>query len=286
MADEPTGNQTGDGEATPKIEPNVSVQETDTAPLVADPVTAAVPEAATEETPATPATDAAPKRPEKLPDWAQKKMNELAAAEREAKREAKRLADELAARNAPASPATPSAADVAAVEANAPAGGFKTEAEFEAAVQRKAEENAASQRAAAAQRKFDDDCNAAYTKGLEAYKDDFQQAVANLQSVGVMSRDVLDLVLATEDPAKVLFDLGSEPERAAALIDMTPAKRAVEIAKLAVAAPRKEPERVSNAPSPVRPVEGTARVVGEPRDDDDDKTWMTKRIAQRQARYA
>jgi len=291
MADEPTGVQPDAGELAPKNEPNVAVQAKDVAPALAGPAPDA-PDDAEAGDDAAPAAAAAADEPELTPEQKKLKQAEWNAKQNryEASQAKKRLA-ELEAENAAlkaaaTKPAAPNANDAAAANANAPEGGFRSQQEFDAAVQREADTRAIRERAQADQRAFDDACNATFNKGVETYKDDFQQAVSNLQSVGIMNRDVLDLVLATEDPAKVLFDLGSDPDRAQAILDMTPAKRAVEIAKLSVVAPKKAADPLSRAPAPIRPVEGTARVSGDPRDDDDDAAWFAKRQAQRAARYA
>lgn len=226
---------------------------------------------------------------EKLPEWAQKRLNEQAFEAREAKREAKRLADELEAMRNPPAPtaAAPVNADAEAARAAAPVGGYKTQAEFDAAVQAEANNRSAQAAAQAATADFDRQCNDVWAKGTETYKTDFEAAVQNLQGVGAMNKDILDLVLATDDPAKVLLDLGSNPDRAAELLGMTPAKRAVEIAKLAVAIPaKKTPEPISKVPPPIRPIEGSARVSAELKDDDDDQTWFAKREAQVRAANA
>lgn len=242
--------------------------------------------AAVEPVDAAAAADIEGRQPvQKLPDWAQKKLADTAFEAREAKREAKRLADELEAlRNPPAAvvePAAASAADADAARAAAPAGGYKSQAEFDAAVQAEADNRTNQARAAEAQADFDRQCNDVWDKGTEAYKDDFAAAVQNLQGVGAMNKDILDLVLASDDPAKVLLDLGSNPDRAAELLAMPAAKRAVEIAKMSVAAPAKKvADPISKAPPPIRPIEGSARVSPDLRDDDDDATWFAKREAQ------
>lgn len=221
---------------------------------------------------------------QKLPDWAQKKLADTAFEAREAKREAKRLADELEELRKPvdAAPAAPSNVDADAARAAAPAGGYKTQAEFDAAVQQEANARAAQAREVEAINSFNRACDDVYNKGVETYKGDFEAAVQNLQNVGAMNKDILDMVLATDDPAKVLLDLGANPDRAAELIALPPAKRAVEIAKLSVAAPaaKKTPDPISKAPPPIRPIEGSARVSADLKDDDDDATWFAKREAQ------
>lgn len=255
---------------------SVPVEVTSAAPLATpEPVAAAEPVPPVSA--AEPAPDGSTKPP-KLPDWAQKQLNAAAAEKRIAEREAKRLADELAAERkkgepppAPAAPAEPP---------SAPAGGYKNQAEFDAAVAAEADRRNQRAQAQDAQSRFDTKSNETYTKGKEAFGDDFDTAAANLRSVGAMTPDLLEMVFATDDPSKVLYDLGSDPDRASALVTMTPAARAIEIAKLAVTVPKRTPTPLSNAPRPVPPVDGSARVSNEPSDADDDETFFKKREAE------
>ncbi|MDB5531612.1 MAG: hypothetical protein JWR51_4715 [Devosia sp.] len=233
-------------------------------------------------------SDAERKKPPKLPDWAQAQLNNMAAEKRIAEREAKRLADEVAALKAPkTTPPVATQADAAAAQNTAPPGGYKTDAEFNAAVEAAAAQREATARAQQQQAEFDAACNTAYTAGKSTFGEDFDGAVANLQSVGIMTRDMLDLIVATDDPAKVLYELGSDPDKASAILALPPAKRAVEIAKLSVVpAAKKVPTPLSNAPRPVTPIDGSARTSAEPSDNDSDEVFFAKREAQLRARNA
>lgn len=237
------------------------------------------------------------KAPPKLPEWAQKQMAQQAFEAREAKRRADAAEAELARLKAPP-PAQTTQADANAAQQNAPAGGYKSQAEFDAAVQAEANNRAAAARAREEADNFRRNLDTAWSKGLEAYgADDFGAVAANLSQVGfvplqdpatgaVTNTEMMQLVLEADDPAKVLYELGSDPAKALALMQMSPNKRAMEIAKMSVAAPAKvAPAPLSNAPRPVVPVEGSAKPNGEPADNDDDATWFAKRNAQIQRRY-
>jgi hypothetical protein len=236
------------------------------------------------------AADGERRKPPKLPDWAQAQLNNMAAEKRIAEREAKRMADELAAlRNPPAAASAATQADAAAAQEAAPNGGYRTQADFDAAVEAAAAKREATVRAQQAQADFDAACNAAYQSGKAhpEMADHFDDAVKNLQSLGFMNRDMLDLVVATEDPAKVLFELGSDPDKAASILSLPLAKRAVEIAKLSVVpAAKKAPVPLSNAPRPVTPIDGSARTSAEPSDNDSDEVFFAKREAQLRAKNA
>jgi len=230
-------------------------------------------------------TETAPKKPEKVPEWMQKKMNDMEAERRLAKKEAKEAKEALAARDAVKPPA--------ATEPEKPAAG-QTQAEFDAAVRAEARRQADSNSAAAKRADFDTKANKTVDAGKEAFGADFDTAVANLFAVGalpladeagnVRNDEILALVLETENPAKVLFELGSDPAKAAELVNMSSAKRAIEIAKLSVTVPAaKAPTPLSKAPRPVQPVNGGAQTSNAPSDNDDDDTFFAKREAELKA---
>lgn len=299
MADTPTP-----AEAHATAVESMHVDTVETAPLVvakegADPAPEPTPApvAAADPAPADPAAEGTRKPPEKVPEWMQKKMDDMAAKARLAEKEAKRLAEENAALKAPkpTPAATPAPADTVAAEAAAPPGGYKTKAEFDAAVAAEANNRAANERAATRQKEFDTKSNSAVDAGKTAFGADFDTAIQNLFTVGLLpvqdqatgqvsNDEILAMVLETEDPAKVLFELGSDPAKAAEFLGMTPAKRAMEIAKLSVVPAKKaEPTPLSNAPRPIVPVNGAARASAGPSDNDDDATFFAKREAELKA---
>lgn len=237
-------------------------------------------EAAPESAPGT-------RKPPKLDAWAQKLVDDAQAKARIAERESKRLAEELAAsKTQKPEPVTPTStpADDEAARAAAPVGGYKTQAEFDTAVAAEATRREAEARQNQSITKFNQDADAAYAKGVAAFPGDFDAAVKNLQSVGVMNKDFLDLVLAIDEPHKVLYELGTDPNKATALLAMPMAQRAIEIAKLAVGAPKPAtPTPLSKAPRPVSPVDGSAKSSAEPSDDDSDEVFFAKREAQLRA---
>lgn len=284
-------NETAPTAAEAHASDDVPVETSDAAPLAvaaepaaaeAAPVSADAPAAE-----AQPQTDPATGKPPKLPEWAQKQLNNLAAEKRIAEREVKRLADELAASKAPkADPAPlPNAADAAAVRAATPS---LSPAEFNAAVEAEAARREANARAAKARQEFDANSNKAFDAGKTAFGDEFGNAVQNLHQVGLLpyqdatgnvhNNEILEMVLNTDDPAKVLYELGSDPDRAAQIVAMSPAARAMEIAKLAVGAPaRATPTPLSKAPRPIPSVDGSARVSASPSDSDSDEVFFAKR---------
>lgn len=281
MADEKVTAAEADGAKAPVDE--VHVDTTTAIDASAKPVETADddPGASTDATAAeTPAhNEEAKGKPQRLPEWAEKKLAESEFEKRELRRKTKELEEKLAAQAAPSANAIaePNAADEAAAKANAPAG--QTKEEFDRAVQAEADRRLAAANAEQAQREFDEKCNVVYSAGKGVYNDDFDTAVQNLHTVGAMTPDVLSLVLETDDPAKVLYELGSNPEQAATLAAMTPTKRAFEIARLSQPAPKKATP-LSKAPPPVPGIDGSARVTAMPSDADDDDTFFRKREAE------
>ncbi len=254
--------------------------------------------AAEAEKPAETADDEKPKAPGKIPEWAQKRFDNIAYEAREAARRAKQLETENEAlraqmRRAPA--ADPAQAttqgDAAAAAGDGPApgtqfAGYRSQEEFDRAVEAKTAERLATQERARYEAQFTADCNATYAKGKAEFVD-FDGAMGNLRTMGMMNPALIEAALATDEPAKVLYNLGSDPDNAARIMSLNPAKMIAELTKMAVAgsaAPAQK--RISNAPAPVKPVEGTARASSDPRDDDDDKTWFAKRETQKRERMA
>jgi hypothetical protein len=294
-----------DGAAAPEKNTDIPVQTSAAEPLVVakdEPVAEAQAEQSTEAA-AEPTTEGEGERgkPAKVPDWLQKKMAADAFEQRETARKLKAAEEELARLKAPKpeAAAQPTATDTAAAQQNAPVGGYKSQADFDAAVAAEAARREAAVRQQAETHEFKSKLDAAWTKGLAAYGDeDFNTVAANLNSVGfvpvqdpqtgaVGNTELMQLVLETDDPARVLFELGSDPAKAQAVMSLPPAKRAIEIAKLAITPPaeKAKPTPLSNAPRPIVPVEGSAKPNSEPSDSDDDAAWFAKRNAEVQRRY-
>jgi hypothetical protein len=151
---------------------------------------------------------------------------------------------------------------------------FKTQAEFDAAVRAEARRVAAHDRAV---EQWNDKCNAVEDAGSKAYKDKWAAAKANLgvlDDQGQIPADLLATALETDNPAQVIFQLGSNLDRAAELMAMTPAKRAIAMDRMAQV---KAPERQrSQAPAPIDPITGRGGGNDAPSDRDSDAEWHRK----------
>jgi hypothetical protein len=154
---------------------------------------------------------------------------------------------------------------------------FKTKAEFEAAVEAAADRKAAERLAV---QEFNKACNAVEAKGSKAFGEKWAKAKAELAMLddhGRIPMDILSVALETDDPARVLFVLGNDIEKATELMGMTPIKRAIAMDKIASSKPAERP--ASKAPPPVEPLGGRGSRDDRPTDRDSDEEWNRKEEA-------
>ena len=144
--------------------------------------------------------------------------------------------------------------------------------DFDSAVAQRAEQLAVQR---AAEAKFNEDCNRVAAEGKAAYKENFDAALHNLHLAGVVTEENLQAVLSTGEGARLIYELGSDPAEAARILNMHPTLRAIELGKRAA---------IKKAAAPNAPAPTDARVSSEPRDDDDDATYIAKRREQLRAR--
>lgn len=152
---------------------------------------------------------------------------------------------------------------------------FKTQAEFDAAVRAEAIRVAAQNRAVEV---WNDKCNAVEDNGSKAFGAKWADAKANLAVLddeGRIPLDLLSTALETDNPAQVLFELGGNLDRAAELMAMTPAKRAIAMDRMAQKKPATERPR-SQAPAPIDPIGGSGGGNDAPTDRDSDAEWHRK----------
>jgi hypothetical protein len=147
---------------------------------------------------------------------------------------------------------------------------YKTKAEFDLAVQAETDRRVALQ-------DFNGKCNAVETAGSKAFGDKWAKAKADLAMLDDQGRipiDILSVALETDDPARVLFVLGNDIEKATELMGMTPIKRAIAMDKIATSKPAERPK--SNTPPPVDPLGGKGVTNDRPSDRDSDDEWNRK----------
>lgn len=134
-----------------------------------------------------------------------------------------------------------------------------------------------------AQERYIENCNKADARGKETYKESWGEAVANLEMLGGFDTQTMNGLLATDDPSKVLFELGKNPDRYHQLMALPYERRIIEMGKIAMAPSSKS---VSSAPAPVTPVGGRAAPASQTVTDDmDDDKWYAIRGAQKLKRW-
>ncbi len=130
--------------------------------------------------------------------------------------------------------------------------------------------------------RFNESCNLTYQAGTTEFPD-FQQSVTNLQMLGAMRPEILSTVLEVgeKDAHKVLYQLGKDPDEASRILNLSPVRMAVELAKLSSAAPK--PPVVSKAPQPIAPISGSAQAEKNPEKMSTSEwlVWRNKQLAQR-----
>lgn len=132
--------------------------------------------------------------------------------------------------------------------------------------------------------KFNEACAAAEIRGKETYKDDFEKSVENIRLLGGFDPETMVGILATDDPSKVLYELGKNPDEYHRIMELTPAKRIAEMTKMAIT-PAAKP-KLSEAPAPVDTVGGRGGApANELRDDLSDDEWNRIRDQQELDRW-
>lgn len=181
-------------------------------------------------------------KPEPKPDWRDKEIGKKHAQNKAKDAEIEKLRKEIADRDALIEAATRKGGDAGATGGEPLRQQFASKAEFDTAVKAEAER-------VASQTQMQRDIESTESKGRKDYGEErWTKSLAILNTLGFQADD-LPAILATDDPAKVLFDLGNNPENYQRIMDLSPMKRQAEFIKLSLAvAPKPKP---SDAPKPV-----------------------------------
>lgn len=241
------------------------VQDNATQPLVTSPVVEVQPvvDAAAVD-PAAPVAPVAPlvneEAPKVTPKWAQDRINELTAkrhdAERRAQsdREAREALEEIVAKMTTKTPAGTQTAPAETVKPQ------MSDEEIDRKVQQRASEMA---RVA----EFNKTCDQIAETGEKEFKD-WGDALKNLGLVGAVGQganpEFLETVVELKQPHKVLHYLGTNLEQAERIAKLPPKKMALEMARLeaTINAPAPVvPVQVSQAPAPINPIGGAAKIT-------------------------
>lgn len=215
--------------------------------------------------------DGEPKTPEQIKAAYEASQKALKAISKRLAAKAadnRRLNEELSKTIKPVADPEPAAADGEQPQRE----DFKSKAEFDKAVQAEADRRLAVQT-------FNSKCNDVEDKGSKAFGAKWGAAKAQLAILddeGRIPLDLLTTALETDDPAKVLYELGSDIEKATEFMAMTPLRRAIAMAKIAEA---KAPAPRSKTPPPVEPIGGRGSGDDRPSDRDSDEEWNRKEEA-------
>jgi hypothetical protein len=197
-----------------------------------------------------------PEEPKRKP-WFQQRIDELTREKHEARRQADQLATYLRTIQQGQQP-------VSQQQEGQPPAGYVPASEVG---------RIAAQQLEAHQ--FNMACNDIADHGETTYRD-FQTAVQNFQSLGGPPPALLEAVtaLGKEEGAKVYYELGMNPDEAMRLARLSPARMAVEVAKMAAKPAPSKP--VSKLPPPITPIAaGRAEPGGEPDAKRDPAAWRS-----------
>lgn len=186
---------------------------------------------------------------EKKTPWEIRRINAMTRQMREAERRAElaeRRNQELAARLAAAT----------AVDGDS----APTAASARPAITPEAFENAVNARAA--EQAFNTVCNNIYREGVDTFED-FGERIENFRKIGGMQPALVEIAQELGNPAKILYDLAADPDEAARIMELPPARMAAAVAKL-VAKPPVKAAAPSKAPPPITRVTGTASPEPDP----------------------
>lgn len=183
-----------------------------------------------------------------VPDWLTKRFGELTAARRTAEQRAAELERQLAQaqQQPPQQEQQPVSANVEALA-------------------RMYAEHIAEQKLK--EQTFHQSLKSIESAGKEAFGDEFDRSIANLQVAGVGGQEFLQVLAAIPNPEKVVHWLGrpENMEQAVQIASLPSVQMAVELAKLAPQAAKAVAKPISKAPAPITPIEGGGGAAGEPR---------------------
>lgn len=145
------------------------------------------------------------------------------------------------------------------------------------------------QRAARALRdgeRYQEQLQSTNTAGETTYKEQWGKALDKLSTFGTIDPADMTAILNTDNPAKVLFEFGSNPAEYQRIMDLPPAKRLTEIVKISMKETPKPKPNISNAPAPTESVGNRANPEVDLRSEKtDDSDWYAVRQKQKTARF-
>lgn len=130
--------------------------------------------------------------------------------------------------------------------------------------------------------RFTEACNTLYDKGEEEFKD-WPTVMDNINALGGFAENptVLSIALELPNSHKLIHQLGSDPELADKIFNMTPVKMTVELTRLSDEINKPKRDKLSEAPEPVKSLKNSKAAPSEQlKDEDSTEEWMRKREKQ------
>lgn len=149
-------------------------------------------------------------------------------------------------------------------------------------VERRADEKA---RAMTETQRVNDRCNEIAKQGAKEFKGEFDKALAEVGSITPLfdakgkPQPLMQAILETDEPHKVLHYLGTNPDVAEELADMSPMRAARKLGQIERDMAAKPEPKPSNAPKPLQPVKAAA-AGGSPDPSKDPEGWAKWRNEQ------
>lgn len=129
--------------------------------------------------------------------------------------------------------------------------------------------------------RFNTRCNQVFSDGQKTFED-FEAVLSNYRDIGGLTPDFLQAAFETDEPHKILYELGRDRDEAFRVINLPPLKRAVALGKLAVKLSEPKAKAVSKAPPPITGIRksGTVRTEDDPEkmSTDDWMKWREKQM--------
>jgi hypothetical protein len=145
------------------------------------------------------------------------------------------------------------------------------------------------QRAARAlrdQERYQEQLQSTNSTGESTYKDQWGKALDKLATFGTIDPADMTAILNTDNPAKVLFEFGTNPAEYQRLMDLPPAKRLTEIVKISMKETPKPKPNISNAPAPTESVGSRVNPEVDMRSEKtSDTDWYAVRQKQKAERF-
>jgi hypothetical protein len=141
-------------------------------------------------------------------------------------------------------------------------------------------------RALREQERYQEQLQNTNSAGETTYGDKWGKALDKLATFGTVDPADMTAILNTDNPAKVLFELGSNPAEYQRIMDLPPAKRLTEIVKISMKEAPKPAPNISKAPPPTESVGNRATPEVDLRSEKiSDADWYAKRQQEKKARF-